>query len=152
MRAPFRLLWGLPALLALALGVVAVTAWLPVPPLPPPGLRPAPAPAPLPGITSGTALSGEPATSGAGESLSAEGTQGIEGTPGPGGASDGAPGAVVADAPPAAPEGGLLSALAPVRVPRPGAPPGPRRIGIQAGHWLTAEVPEELRRLEHSTG
>ena len=49
-------------------------------------------------------------------------------------------------------EGGLLSALAPVRVPRPAIPPGPRRIGIQAGHWLTAEVPEELRRLEHSTG
>jgi N-acetylmuramoyl-L-alanine amidase len=39
-----------------------------------------------------------------------------------------------------------------VRVPRPDVPPGPRRIGLQAGHWLTSEVPEELRRLEHSTG
>ena len=39
MRAPLRLLWGL---LAITLGVVAVTAWLPVPPLPQPGLRPAP--------------------------------------------------------------------------------------------------------------
>jgi hypothetical protein len=156
MRTPLRLLWGLPALLAIALGVVAVTAWLPVPPLPQPGPRPAPpgapapvpapAPAPPPGTTPGTAPSGEPSAGGAGESSSGVGT------PGPGSAPDGAPGAAVADAPPAAPEGGPLSALAPVRVPRPAVPPGPRRIGIQAGHWLTAEVPEELRRLEHSTG
>jgi hypothetical protein len=26
-------------------------------------------------------------------------------------------------------------------------PPGPKRVGIQAGHWLTNEVPYELRRL-----
>ena len=39
-----------------------------------------------------------------------------------------------------------------MRVPRPAVPPGPRRIGLQAGHWRTGEVPEELRRLEDSTG
>jgi N-acetylmuramoyl-L-alanine amidase len=50
------------------------------------------------------------------------------------------------------PEGGLLGALAPVRVPRPAVPPGPRRIGLQAGHWRTSEVPEELRRLQGSSG
>src|ERR671932_223980 len=31
-------------------------------------------------------------------------------------------------------------------------PRGPRRIGLQAGHWLTEQVPDELRRLEHATG
>ncbi len=49
MRAPLRLLWGL---LAITLGVVAVTAWLPVPPLPAAGAAPGPArrepPAPRP--------------------------------------------------------------------------------------------------------
>jgi hypothetical protein len=154
MRAPLRLLWGL---LAVTLGVVAVTAWLPVPPLPQPGLRPAPPgaspPPPAPAPPSGTTASGEPAGGTAG-ALSGEVA------PAPGSGPDGA---VAADAPPAVPEGveplpgqgregSLLSALAPVRVPRPAIPPGPRRIGIQAGHWLTAEVPEELRRLEHSTG
>jgi hypothetical protein len=39
-----------------------------------------------------------------------------------------------------------------IRVPRPSVPPGPRRIGLQAGHWLTDEVPDELRRLEEMTG
>jgi len=39
-----------------------------------------------------------------------------------------------------------------VRVPRPATPPGPRRIGLQAGHWRTAEVPAELKRLETLTG
>src|SRR5881628_2216690 len=39
-----------------------------------------------------------------------------------------------------------------VRVPRPAAPAGPRRIGLQAGHWRTAEVPAELKRLETLTG
>lgn len=39
-----------------------------------------------------------------------------------------------------------------IRVPRPSVPPGPRRVGIQAGHWLTQEVPPELSRLEDKTG
>jgi hypothetical protein len=30
-------------------------------------------------------------------------------------------------------------------------PPGPKRVGIQAGHWLTNEVPYELRRLSPGT-
>ena len=49
-------------------------------------------------------------------------------------------------------DGGLLGALRPVRVPPPRRPPGPRRIGLQAGHWRTSEVPEELRRLQGSVG
>jgi N-acetylmuramoyl-L-alanine amidase len=40
----------------------------------------------------------------------------------------------------------------PIRVPKPEVPPGPRRVGLQAGHWRTDEVPDELRRLEHQTG
>jgi hypothetical protein len=47
---------------------------------------------------------------------------------------------------------GLFRSLAPVRIPKPEVPAGPRRIGLQAGHWRTSEVPDELRRLEHSTG
>ncbi len=39
-----------------------------------------------------------------------------------------------------------------VRVPKPDVPPGPRRIGLQAGHWQIDQVPDELRRLEHQTG
>jgi N-acetylmuramoyl-L-alanine amidase len=39
-----------------------------------------------------------------------------------------------------------------VRVPRPAPPPGPRRIGLQAGHWKTDEVPSELKRLVTMTG
>lgn len=39
-----------------------------------------------------------------------------------------------------------------VRVPRPFVPSGPRRIGLQAGHWLTEEAPAELRRLQNQTG
>jgi N-acetylmuramoyl-L-alanine amidase len=31
-------------------------------------------------------------------------------------------------------------------------PPGPRRIGLQAGHWQTELVPDELRHLANSTG
>ena len=46
----------------------------------------------------------------------------------------------------------LTPLLPPVRVPKPQVPPGPRRVGLQAGHWLTDQVPDELRRLEHSTG
>jgi N-acetylmuramoyl-L-alanine amidase len=39
-----------------------------------------------------------------------------------------------------------------VRVPRPIVPAGSRRVGIQAGHWRMAEVPDELRRLVGQTG
>jgi hypothetical protein len=31
-------------------------------------------------------------------------------------------------------------------------PPGPRRIGLQAGHWQIADVPDELRRIAVQTG
>jgi N-acetylmuramoyl-L-alanine amidase len=51
-----------------------------------------------------------------------------------------------------APLAAVARALLPVRVPRPVVPPGPRRIGLQAGHWRTGELPEELRRLENQTG
>lgn len=63
---------------------------------------------------------------------------------------------VTSEAPPPAPgtslAESLLASLAPVRVPKPAVVPGPRRVGLQAGHWLTQQVPDELRRLEHSTG
>jgi N-acetylmuramoyl-L-alanine amidase len=39
-----------------------------------------------------------------------------------------------------------------IRVRRPAVPPGPRRIGIQAGHWLTHEAPAELSLLHSRTG
>lgn len=38
------------------------------------------------------------------------------------------------------------------RVPAPTVQGGPRRIGIQIGHWQTDTVPPELRRLEVQTG
>ena len=38
------------------------------------------------------------------------------------------------------------------RIPKPVLAPGPRRIGIQAGHWETAKAPPELWRLETQTG
>src|SRR3990170_2437530 len=34
-----------------------------------------------------------------------------------------------------------------VRVPKPTVPDGPRRVGIQAGHWRTSEAPPELWQL-----
>lgn len=36
------------------------------------------------------------------------------------------------------------------RVPR-WNPPGPRRVGLQAGHWLTEQTPPELGRLQHGS-
>ena len=30
-------------------------------------------------------------------------------------------------------------------------PPGRKRVGLQAGHWLVEQAPEELRRLQHGT-
>lgn len=47
---------------------------------------------------------------------------------------------------------GIMSQSGTIRIPKPELPPGPRRIGIQAGHWLTAEAPPELRRLTDQTG
>lgn len=39
-----------------------------------------------------------------------------------------------------------------IRVRRPDVPPGPRRVGIQAGHWKTQEAPPALGRLLTQTG
>jgi N-acetylmuramoyl-L-alanine amidase len=63
----------------------------------------------------------------------------------------------------AAPPGGAIlqtpgptagpNATSTIRIPAPRAiPTGPRRVGIQAGHWKTDEAPAELRRLEEQTG
>lgn len=38
------------------------------------------------------------------------------------------------------------------RIPKPVLPAGPRRVGIQAGHWLTDQAPPELWRLTTQTG
>lgn len=38
------------------------------------------------------------------------------------------------------------------RIAPPKVPDGPRRVGIQAGHWMTENVPPELQRLENQTG
>jgi N-acetylmuramoyl-L-alanine amidase len=39
-----------------------------------------------------------------------------------------------------------------VRIVPPKVPDGPRRVGIQAGHWMTENVPPELQKLEDQTG
>lgn len=39
-----------------------------------------------------------------------------------------------------------------VRIPKPSVPAGPRRVGIQAGHWRTNEAPPELWQLLAQTG
>src|SRR6266568_8603185 len=39
-----------------------------------------------------------------------------------------------------------------VRISPPKVPDGPRRVGIQVGHWMTDNVPSELQRLEDQTG
>ena len=39
-----------------------------------------------------------------------------------------------------------------VRISPPNVPDGPRRVGIQVGHWMTQNVPPELQRLEDQTG
>lgn len=44
------------------------------------------------------------------------------------------------------PQGTAASPLL-TRIPKPALPAGPRRVGIQAGHWLTEEAPPELWRL-----
>jgi N-acetylmuramoyl-L-alanine amidase len=63
----------------------------------------------------------------------------------------------------AAPPGGVIlqtpgptaspSATGTIRIPIPRTiPTGPRRVGIQVGHWKTDEAPDELRRLIPQTG
>jgi N-acetylmuramoyl-L-alanine amidase len=43
-----------------------------------------------------------------------------------------------------APPGGAIVQANGVRIPKPVMPTGPRRIGIQVGHWMTDQVPAEL--------
>ena len=39
-----------------------------------------------------------------------------------------------------------------VRISPPKVPDGPRRVGVQVGHWMTQNVPPELQRLDTATG
>ena len=52
-----------------------------------------------------------------------------------------------------APPGGAIVQANGVRIPKPVMPTGPRRIGIQVGHWMTDQVPAELgTRIVFQTG
>lgn len=52
-----------------------------------------------------------------------------------------------------APPGGAVVQGNGIRIPKPAMPSGPRRIGIQVGHWKTDEVPAELgTRITFQTG
>jgi N-acetylmuramoyl-L-alanine amidase len=52
-----------------------------------------------------------------------------------------------------APPGGVVVQTGGIRIPKPAMPTGPRRIGIQVGHWKTDEVPAELgTRITFQTG
>jgi len=52
-----------------------------------------------------------------------------------------------------APPGGAIVQSNGVRIPKPAMPTGPRRIGIQVGHWMTDQVPAELgTRITFQTG
>jgi N-acetylmuramoyl-L-alanine amidase len=52
-----------------------------------------------------------------------------------------------------APPGGAIVQGSAVRIPKPAMPTGPRRIGIQVGHWMTDQVPVELgTRITFQTG
>jgi hypothetical protein len=52
-----------------------------------------------------------------------------------------------------APPGGAIVQANGVRIPKPVMPTGPRRIGIQVGHWMTEQVPAELgTRITFQTG
>jgi N-acetylmuramoyl-L-alanine amidase len=52
-----------------------------------------------------------------------------------------------------APPGGAVIQPGLIRIPKPSMPSGPRRIGLQAGHWKTDEVPAELgKRITTQTG
>ncbi len=52
-----------------------------------------------------------------------------------------------------APPGGAIVQSNGIRIPKPAMPTGPRRIGIQVGHWMTDQVPAELgMRITFQTG
>src|SRR5438132_12387472 len=52
-----------------------------------------------------------------------------------------------------APPGGAGVQANGIRIPKPAMPTGPRRIGIQVGHWMTDQVPAELgTRITFQTG
>src|SRR5216683_1128617 len=52
-----------------------------------------------------------------------------------------------------APPGGAVVQANGIRIPKPAMPSGPRRIGIQVGHWMTDQVPPELgTRITFQTG
>lgn len=52
-----------------------------------------------------------------------------------------------------APPGGAIVQSNGIRIPKPPMPTGPRRIGIQVGHWMTDQVPAELgTRITFQTG
>lgn len=51
-----------------------------------------------------------------------------------------------------APATGAVVEAGQVRLPPPSVASGPRRVGIQAGHWRTAEAPAEFPRLRTSVG
>jgi hypothetical protein len=52
-----------------------------------------------------------------------------------------------------APPGGAVVQTNGIRIPKPAMPTGPRRIGIQVGHWMTENVPAELgTRITFQTG
>ncbi len=52
-----------------------------------------------------------------------------------------------------APPGGAVVQTNGIRIPKPTMPTGPRRIGIQVGHWMTENVPAELgTRITFQTG
>jgi hypothetical protein len=52
-----------------------------------------------------------------------------------------------------APPGGAVVQANGIRIPKPAMPTGPRRVGIQVGHWMTDQVPAELgARITFQTG
>lgn len=75
------------------------------------------------------------------------------------GAAEGDDPVVVAEVAPRSAEAAAPAVAAPavdttgyVRVKKPDLPTGPRRVGIQAGHWLTEQAPPELGRILSQTG
>jgi N-acetylmuramoyl-L-alanine amidase len=84
--------------------------------------------------------------SGPGEELPGNNVTG----PAPAPASTSAPAAAPAIAPTGRPTATPVTVF--TRVPKPVLPAGPRRVGIQAGHWETEKAPPELWRLLTQTG